>query len=158
MDSQVGKGTVFHVFLPVCTAAAVVAGRQGTGLVPGGDETILVVEDEPALRELVQEILERKGYRVLEAATGVQALKIWDQRKDDIDLILTDMMMPEGVSGRDLAERVLHDRPEMRVIYTSGYSLDVVSPDFSVKEGTNFLQKPYDPEMLAQVVRDCLND
>ena len=158
VESQVGKGTIFKVFLPVCTAAVAVAGRQRNGQVPGGDETILVVEDEPALRELVQEILERKGYRVLEASTGVQALKIWDQRKNDIDLILTDMMMPEGVSGRDLAQRALHDRPEMRVIYTSGYSLDVVSPDFSVKEGTNFLQKPYDPEMLAQVVRDCLND
>ena len=158
VESQVAKGTTFKVFLPVCTAASVVGARQGTGEVPGGDETILVVEDEPALRELVQEILERKGYRVLEAATGLQALKIWDQRKDDIDLILTDMMMPEGVSGRDLAERALHDRPEMRVIYTSGYSLDVVSPDFSIKEGTNFLQKPYDPEMLAQIVRDCLNN
>ena len=157
VESQVGKGTIFKVFLPVCTAAVAVAGRQRNGQVPGGDETILVVEDEPALRELVQEILERKGYRVLEASTGVQALKIWDQRKNDIDLILTDMMMPEGVSGRDLAQRALHDRPEMRVIYTSGYSLDVVSPDFSMKEGTNFLQKPYDPEMLAQVVRDCLN-
>ena len=157
VDSQVGKGTTFKVYFPVCTAAPVVPGRQRNGQVPGGSETILVVEDEPALRELVQEILERKGYRVLEASTGVQALKIWDQRKNDIDLILTDMMMPEGVSGRDLAQHALHDRPEMRVIYTSGYSLDVVSPDFSVKEGTNFLQKPYDPEMLAQVVRECLN-
>ena len=117
-----------------------------------------MVEDEPALRELVREILEKKGYRVLDAATGVEALKIWEGHKDTIDLLLTDMMMPEGVNGRELAERVLQERSDLKVIYSSGYSLDVVSTGPAIKEGMNFLQKPYDPETLAQMVRDCLNN
>jgi PAS domain S-box-containing protein len=158
VESAIGKGTTFKVFLPVCTRPAPKQDARKPTNVPGGDETILVVEDEPALRELVQEILERKGYRVLEAATGVQALEIWEQRKNDIDLLLTDMMMPEGVSGRELAERVLHDRPNLKIIYSSGYSLDAVTPDFAAREGTVFLQKPYDPDTLAQTVRECLNN
>jgi nitrogen-specific signal transduction histidine kinase/ActR/RegA family two-component response regulator len=155
--SQVGEGTIFKIYFPVSCKAAASARLDRPRHVPGGDETILVVEDEPALRELVQEILEKKGYRVLEASTGVQALKLWEEYKEDIDLLLTDLMMPEGVSGRDLAERVLADRSDLKVIYSSGYSLDVVNPGFSVREGLNFLQKPYDPETLAQTVRDCLN-
>lgn len=157
VESQIGRGTTFNVFLPVCARAVRRADRNNTRDVPGGDETILLVEDEQALRELVQEILEKKGYRVLEASTGVEALRIWQERKDEIHLLLTDMMMPEGVSGRELAQRILQDRPSLKVIYSSGYSLDVVSPDFAIKEGTNFLQKPYDPETLAQIVRNSLN-
>jgi two-component system, cell cycle sensor histidine kinase and response regulator CckA len=158
VESQVGQGTTFKVFLPIATKAA----PTNLGLkpkdVPGGDETILVVEDEPALRELVQEILEKKGYRVLEASTGVQALKLWEQHKHDIDLLLTDIMMPEGISGRELAERVLLDRANLKIIYSSGYSLDAVNTGSAMTEGMNFLQKPYDPETLAQMVRNCLNN
>jgi PAS domain S-box-containing protein len=158
VESQVGQGTTFKVFLPIATKAAPSHRDKKPKEIPGGDETILVVEDEPALRELVQEILEKKGYRVLEAATGPQALKIWDEHKDDIDLLLTDMMMPEGVSGRDLAERVLQDRADLKIIYSSGYSLDVVGHESAYTEGTNFLQKPYDPDTLARMVRECLNN
>ncbi len=158
VESQVGQGTTFKVFLPIATKAAP-RDRAAKSLdVPGGDETILVVEDEPALRELIQEILEKKGYRVLEAATGPQALKLWDQHKDDIDLLLTDMMMPEGLSGRELAERVLQDRADLKVIYSSGYSLDVVGQEPPITEGAIFLQKPYDPDTIARAVRDCLNN
>ncbi len=157
VESQVGKGTTFKVFLPASSKALRQADAGKPKEAPGGNETILVVEDEAALRELVQEILHKKGYRVLGAATGVQALDVWRQHRDNIDLLLTDMMMPEGVSGRDLAEKVLADRPELKVIYTSGYSLDVVSPGFTLKDGLNFLQKPYHPEILAQMVRDCLD-
>ena len=158
VESQVGQGTIFKVFVPIATKAAPKDRAAKPTEVPGGDETILVVEDEPALRELIQEILEKKGYRVLEAATGVQALKLWDQHKDDIDLLLTDMMMPEGVSGRELAERVLQDRADVKVIYSSGYSLDVVDQETFIKDGANFLQKPYDSDTIARMVRDCLNN
>jgi CheY-like chemotaxis protein len=146
------------VFLPIATKAAPKKDASKDKDIAGGNETILVVEDEPALLELVQEILEKKGYRVLEATTGVQALKVWDQHKDDIDLLLTDMMMPEGISGRELAERVLQDRADLKVIYSSGYSLDVVSQEPAFEDGTHFLQKPYDPDTLARMVRDCLNN
>ncbi len=157
VESQVARGTTFKVYFPIATKAAPAESAAKPRNALGGDETILIVEDEPALRELVQEILEKKGYRVLEASTGVEALKVWDLHKDDIDLLLTDMMMPEGVSGRDLAERVLQDRADLKVLYSSGYSLDVVANDPTFREGLNFLQKPYDPDTLAHMVRDCLN-
>ena len=157
VESEVGEGTAFKIYVPASCKAMPHDTARPAREVPGGDETILVVEDEPALRELVQEILEKKGYRVLEASTGVQALKLWERHKDEIDLLLTDMMMPEGVSGRELAEHVMAERSDLKVIYSSGYSLDVVSPGFTAREGLNFLQKPYDPETLAQIVRDCLN-
>ena len=157
VESTVGRGTTFKVFLPASSKALATVHTTMRTEVPGGDETILVVEDEPALRDLVQEILQKKGYKVLEASTGAQALKLWERHCDKIDLLLTDMMMPEGVSGRELAERVLTEKPSLKVIYTSGYSLDVVNPGFSIKDGLNFLQKPYQPEILVQMVRNCLD-
>src|SRR5204863_2466179 len=126
VESQVGQGTTFKVFLPQATKAALKEAADRPKVIPGGNETILLVEDETPLRKLVQEILQKKGYRVLQASTGVQALEIWARHKDDIDLLLTDMMMPEGMSGADLAEKVLRDRADLKVIYSSGYSLDVV--------------------------------
>jgi PAS domain S-box-containing protein len=158
VESQVGQGTTFKVFLPQATKAALKEAADRPKVIPGGNETILLVEDETPLRELVQEILQKKGYRVLQASTGVQALEIWARHKDDIDLLLTDMMMPEGVSGADLAEKVLRDRADLKVIYSSGYSLDVVGLGSDALPGTSFLQKPYDPETLALAVRNCLNN
>jgi len=157
VESQVGQGTTFKVFLPASSKARASSEPNHPKEAPGGDETILLVEDEGALRQLVEEVLRKKGYTVLEAATGAQALKVWHHHKDEIDLLLTDMMMPEGVSGRELAERVLAEKPELKVIYSSGYSLDVVSPGFSLKEGANYLQKPYHPETLARTVRNRLD-
>jgi PAS domain S-box-containing protein len=158
VDSQIGHGTSFRIYFPVCARQTIELRETKPKEIPGGDETILVVEDEPALRELVQEILEKKGYRVLEAATGAQALQVWEDHKHDIDLLLTDMMMPEGLTGRELAERVLQERADLKVIYSSGYSLEVISPGFAFQDGVNFLQKPYNPETLAETVRKCLNN
>jgi CheY-like chemotaxis protein len=157
VESEVGRGTTFKVFFPVSTRAVNGATLAPPAPVVGGDETVLVIEDEPALRELVQEILEQKGYRVIAATTGAQAMEIWAERGKEVDLIFTDMMMPGGVSGRELAEHALREKPDVKVIYSSGYSLDVVGPDFTVTEGLQFLQKPYNPETLARVVRECLN-
>jgi PAS domain S-box-containing protein len=157
VESEVGQGTTFRVFLPASTKTAPAPDTHDLDHAPGGDETVLVVEDEASLRELVREILEKKGYRVLEAANGREALQVWQQHRDEIDLLLTDMMMPEGISGRDLAEQILSDRPNLSVLYSSGYSLDAVSHGLTLSEGENFLQKPYHPEMLARLVRKCLD-
>jgi len=157
VQSEVGQGTIFKIFIPASSKALVDCETNRRQTVPGGNETILVVEDEAALRQLVQEVLRKKGYTVLEAATGAQALKLWEHQKDQVDLLLTDMMMPEGVSGRELAEKVLAERPELKIIYSSGYSLDIISPGFSLKEGVNYLQKPYHPETLARTVRSRLD-
>ncbi len=159
VESEVGKGAQFSLFIPVATKAEPQARPTDVQSVPGGHETILVVEDEEALRELVCDILKRKGYSVLEAGTGAEALDLWQAHRSRIDLLLTDMMMPGGLGGRDVAERVLADRPELKVIYTSGYSIDTVSPEFNANspDRLKFLQKPYDPETLARMVRDILN-
>ena len=117
---------------------------------------ILVVEDEPSLRLLVRKVLERSGFEVLEAASGTAALELWDHDKPQIDLLLTDMVMPDGMSGRQLAERLKADNPELKVLYSSGYSTDLLGKDLALKEGINFLQKPYPPSKLLQTVRNAL--
>jgi PAS domain S-box-containing protein len=158
VDSKVDEGSDFKIYLPV-------AGGEGADTeitapeagIRGGTETILVVEDEIPLRVLVRSILERLGYHVLEAPTGVAALGTWHHQKDQIQLLLTDMIMPHGMSGRDLAKRLLADKPELKVIYTSGYSHAVMEADVVLQEGLNFLQKPYHPRKLAAAVRDCLD-
>jgi PAS domain S-box-containing protein len=157
VESELDQGTTFKTFLPISTKAPRKRDSITPEIVPGGNETILVVEDEASLRDLVQEILEKKGYRVLVATNGVEALEIWARQKDSIDLLLTDMMMPAGLSGRELAEKALTEKSHLKVLYTSGYSIDVVNPGFTSQAGQNFLQKPYHPETLAQAVRDCLN-
>ncbi|HZQ46664.1 MAG TPA: response regulator, partial [Verrucomicrobiae bacterium] len=158
VDSQIGEGTAFQVFLPAIAAKAGPATAQAPEpKIRGGHETILVVEDETSLRILVRSVLERHGYRVLEAVDGVAALAVWEQHCDQIQLLLTDMVMPHGISGRELAVKLLAEKPQLKVIYSSGYSLAVVGTDMVLQEGLNFLQKPYHPRKLAQAIRDCLD-
>jgi CheY-like chemotaxis protein len=118
--------------------------------------TIFVVEDEPTLRALVRRVLERGGYEVIEAASGLAALELWKTNKTHVDLLLTDMVMPDGISGHQLAEKLKVDNPALKVIYTTGYSPDLMGKDVALKEGVNFLQKPYPPQKLVQTVRNGL--
>jgi CheY-like chemotaxis protein len=166
VESQVGRGTTFTLFLPgPATSVETVPLLEAPGPLQAqpqppmslGDETILVVEDEPALRELVVHILELCGYRIYQAGNGVEALKVWAQHKEEVDLLLTDMVMPEGISGRQLAERLQAEDPALKVIYTSGYSPGMAGKDIALLEGFNFLAKPYPPSRLAHVVRECLD-
>jgi two-component system, cell cycle sensor histidine kinase and response regulator CckA len=157
VSSELGQGSAFSVFFPAASKAAESSTDFFKNPVAGGSETILVVEDEAPLRELVVEVLLQYGYQTLEATSGAHALEIWGAKRDQIDLVLTDVMMPEGVSGRDLAERILSEDARMKVIYTSGYPMDVLGRDFFQKEGITFLQKPYHPQTLAKAVRQCLD-
>jgi signal transduction histidine kinase/ActR/RegA family two-component response regulator len=164
VDSQLDKGSTFTIFLPIVEKTSETAHEtpknravKAQSAMSLGDETILVVEDEPALRELVVNILELCGYRIYQARTGVEAVKVWDKHKEEIDLLLTDMVMPEGMSGRQLAERLQGEDPSLKVIYTSGYSPGMAGKDIALLEGFNFLAKPYPPSRLAHVVRDCLD-
>jgi len=158
VTSQPGAGTTFNVYFPASDKPLEVvpekAGRDDK--VRGGSETILVVEDEPVLRELARMILKDYKYDVLEAATGHEALRVWAEHKGRIDLLLTDMVMPEGISGRELADRLRREKPSLKVIYTSGYSSDVMGQENATRE-IKFLQKPYPPPELAQLVRECLD-
>ena len=125
--------------------------------VPGGQETILVVEDEPVLREMAHLILQDCGYRVLEAGSGTEALEVWKRHAQPIDLLLTDMVMPGGMSGRELAARLLASHPLLKVIFTSGYSVTETGADFFRDSGGGFLQKPYTRADLAKAVREALD-
>ncbi len=158
VESEVDRGTTFQVFLPaVDEAAETRAAEIAKPELPGGTETILVVEDEPSLRMLTRAVLEPRGYRILEAANGVEALQVWRQHEGTVHLLLTDIMMPEGMSGFNLATRLREYSPELRVIYTSGYSGDIAGGQIQLEEGQNFIQKPYSPQQLLEVVRRCLD-
>ena len=125
--------------------------------VTGGTETILIVEDEAILREMACDILKNCGYRLLEAATGKEALELWRKRASEIDMLLTDMVMPEGISGVDLAERLLADRPDLKILFTSGYSSTEINAELLSRSQARFLQKPFSHTTLARVVRECLD-
>jgi signal transduction histidine kinase/CheY-like chemotaxis protein len=156
--SEVGAGTTFKVYFPAIFNPNEAAPAPIAPAVPvrGGKETILLVEDEPVVRELVREILRSYEYNVIEAGSGVEALRVWEEHNGQVDLLLTDMVMPEGLSGRDLAIQLKRRKPGLRTIFTSGYSAEVVGGDF-VHSDTVFLSKPYLPPKLAQLVRECLD-
>lgn len=120
-------------------------------------ETILIVEDEPALRALVRKVLERFGYEVMDAGSGKAALQVWAKHKDVINLLLTDMVMPDGMSGRELAEQLQADKPQLKVVFTTGYSSELLGEGIALQDGVNFLQKPYHPQKLAQTIRAGLD-
>ncbi|MBU6402963.1 MAG: response regulator, partial [Verrucomicrobia bacterium] len=152
------KGTTVQTFFPALKhepelALGLTAGpkmRQGT-------ETILVVEDETSLRGPIRSILERQGFRVLEAGSGVEALAVWKQHCAEVDLLLVDVVMPDGMSGPDLVDTLRLDQPGLKVLFTSGYLPNVAAVRRPLKEGVNFLQKPYPAHKLVDTVRNCLD-
>jgi len=156
--SEVERGTTFRIFFPLCAETPEATVRQlQLSRIRGGTETILLVEDDPALRGLAKTGLQNFGYRVLEAASGPDALAIWAETSNPIDLLLTDLVMPGGMSGKDLAARLIQRKPHLRVLFTSGYSVDLVQSEIPLKEGGNFLPKPFSTSSLAAIVRNALD-
>ncbi len=156
--TTVGAGTQFDVYVPQCLVGARPAAPPTAAPppLPRGHECVLVVEDELPVREMVRDVLVRQGYRVHEAASGREALDLWSRYQQDIDLVLTDIVMPDGIMGTDLVERLMQARPDLPVIFTSGYSQESDAIDLSLVDGVNFLQKPYRPAALIRLVRERL--
>ena len=156
VESKPGLGTTFRVFFPLSeegvaeVCAEIVAAPATTS--PAEQMTILVVEDEDMLREFVSEALGMLGYRILSAPNGQRALEIWAAHRDEIDLLLTDVVMPESISGRQLAHKLVLDRPDLKVIFTSGYSPELIGPEFEQEKTHGFLAKPYLTDHLAKTV------
>lgn len=157
VESQEGAGTTFTIFLPSLAKSLQPASGIAGATVVGGDEGILVVEDEAALRDLVVSVLTHYGYKTFHADTGVAAIRIWEEHKKEISLLLTDMVMPEGMSGSKLADTLTKDDPNLKVVYTTGYSPGLLTKDLTLLEGRNFLPKPYKPFRLAQIVRESID-
>ncbi len=120
------------------------------------NKTILVVEDDPDLLDLLRELLQLQGYTVLNAGSGRDALQLWELNANNIDLLLTDLTLPDGISGVALAAELQGRKANLKVIYSSGYALDVAEQMYGLPEGFSFLQKPFQPEDLWNLVQHHL--
>lgn len=161
VTSQPGAGTTFRVLLPTISSPTAAPGETppAPGL-RGGTETILLVEDEQTVRVSMGRLLERFGYRIHEAASGREALELWEAHRSSIHLLLTDVVMPRGVNGRELAEKLRAERPELKVIFMSGYNGEALGRDTTYLRRTRsrLVQKPCSCQDLVQTVRHCLDE
>jgi signal transduction histidine kinase len=157
VHSRVGEGTEFCIFLPAATQTAHATGEEPVGRMPAGTETILLVEDDEQLRALIRNVLEGSGYTVLERSSGGEALRTWKESQSQISLLLTDIALPDNLTGWDLAEAFLLEKPALKVIYMSSYAPLKVGRDVKVEEGYNFLRKPFRLPNLVQTVRNALD-
>jgi two-component system cell cycle sensor histidine kinase/response regulator CckA len=156
--SEPGKGTSFKIYLPwVIAPVEEESLPTPRGTVARGDETILVVEDEVSLRNLVARVLGGLGYRVLVAGTSAEAMEIVKNADCRPDLLLTDVVLPGGLQGNELARELLISMPGLLVLYMSGYTRNAIVHAGRLDHGVNFLQKPFGPEALGSKVREVLD-
>ena len=155
--SELNKGTTFKIYLPkVDQPAEKIISSSDISVFPGGNETILVVEDDKTVREMIVDILTQCGYRVYVARSGKETLTIWDRKSSRIDLLVTDVVMP-GMSGNELAKRLCQSKPKLKVLFMSGYSLSVVSQDEQNENDIFFIQKPFNATDLTKKIREVLD-
>jgi CheY-like chemotaxis protein len=154
--STPGEGTVFEVYFPLADSLPVETERGITEAPPKGSATVMVAEDEDTVRNLTTRILERNGYRVISAANAEEALVLWSDWRQDVDFLLTDVIMP-GLNGLELFNRLKDDKPELQVLYMSGYPEDVIA-DHGMNTGTvQLLEKPFSPDKLLTKIREILD-
>jgi PAS domain S-box-containing protein len=158
VSSEVGQGTVFSIYLPRHQEEPE---RRTEPLeaatITGGDETVLLVEDEPILLNMVKAMLDKLGYRVLSAVSPTEAIKLAKKHPHDINLLITDIVMP-GMNGRDMAARIKALYPKLKCLFMSGYTADVVANHGVLEEGLHFMQKPFSMEDLAKKARETLEN
>jgi two-component system cell cycle sensor histidine kinase/response regulator CckA len=157
VHSTPGQGSTFKIYLPQVEARVEIEETMCPAMtLPAGSETIVVVEDEGQVRELVQEILQAEGYTVLTAANGEEGLRLCTEYDGPIDLLLTDVVMP-GLSGPEMAQCILPVHPTIKVVFMSGYASDAIGIHGVLDPGTAFLQKPFTPDILIGKVRETLD-
>ncbi len=157
VQSEVGRGTAFQIFLPAIPVPITETAQVAETPARGGTETILLVEDEDFVRSLVCSTLERFGYTVVEASSGPGAWEAWRQRGGRFDLVITDIVMPGHMSGHELAGKLRAESPALPILYTSGYDPKTAGQDIELRDGVNFLQKPYSVHKLLQTIREAID-
>ncbi len=158
IQTQVGKGTAFQVYFPRITAKSSPPGSAATKAHDlRGAETILLTEDDVSLRGLTRTILENAGYRVLEAADASHAQRLWQESREPVKLLFTDVVLPGRISGWELAAKLLEKDPALKVVLVSGYSPEQAAQQVALQPNQRFLQKPYPTQLLLETVRDCLD-
>jgi CheY-like chemotaxis protein len=155
--SEKGQGTTFKVYLPRVDAPLTETKREPVSLVANGDETVLVVEDEDAVRRLTERILLKSGYKVLAAANGGEAFLLCEKHHSKIDLLLTDVVMPQ-MGGRELADRLAKIKPGLRALYMSGYTDSAIEHHGVLEPGMRFIAKPFSAIDLTRKVREALDE
>lgn len=157
VETRLGLGSTFRVVLPAVVSGVVPRGpTEEAKRLPGGTESILIAEDEATVRGVIVRLLRRLGYRVMETTQATEALEMWEREKGAFDLLITDMVMPGGITGAELAETLCQRKPSLRVLLMSGYSADMVQSGVPSREGLGFLQKPFEIEVLSQQVEKLL--
>jgi signal transduction histidine kinase/ligand-binding sensor domain-containing protein len=160
VQSEVGGGSTFTILLPYGAAERV--NERATPLpamaARGGSETILLVEDEPDVRRLARAMLEQSGYNVLPAANGDEAIEIWNNYGAQVQLLLTDLVMPGGLGGQEVARRLRRDNPRVKVLYMTGYSPEIAGKEMSLQDAKNFISKPFTREAILSKIRNCLDN
>ena len=159
VTSELGQGTTFSIYFPASRREPPLPRAvKALARLPRGTETVLLVEDEAPVRMIIQHLLKRLGYVIHAAANGPEALTIWQGNKEQINLLITDVVMPEGLNGFQLAEQLQADKPKLKVLYASGYTGNSGSRPDHVRDGVNFIQKPFTPEGLAEMIRRVLDN
>ncbi|MDB6131126.1 MAG: Blue-light-activated protein [Verrucomicrobiales bacterium] len=158
IESVPDGGNRVSLFLPIEAKQPVQGIEEAKSvIVQGGKESILVVEDDESVRLLTVSVLQKSGYRVLNAASAEEALEVWKRHSGRPALLLTDLVMPGNVSGKELAEKLEAQKPSLKVIYASGYSASVCAELFKMEPGFEFIQKPFRPSKLTELVRKVLD-
>jgi PAS domain S-box-containing protein len=158
VESAVGRGTTFRVFLPAAQPPEAAQLQTGEVRCRSGTETILLVEDDEQVRRMVRMTLCLHGYEILEASDGLEAIRMWERHEVKVSLLYTDMVMPGGLTGLELGQRLQQSKPGLKVVISSGYSPDLVDREGRLPAGMRFLAKPFDPKSLGRMVREILDE
>jgi len=156
VDSEPGEGTTFRIYLPLAVSSVQVSEKKPSTPFPSGTETVLLVEDDDAVREITKTLLEKFGYTVIEAVDGEHAVRLFRENKDVVQLVMSDVIMPKQ-SGRDMQNELKKIKPDVKVVFISGYTADILAQKEIMDEGFNFISKPLRPDALSRKLREVLD-